>query len=69
MVTDLKKMTLLECTKFVFRQDLARTLLGAHNITPVHCDLWTYGHLTSEAYHGVLFCDVNMFTKFYVSSF
>jgi len=29
----------------------------------------TYGHLTSEAYHGVLFYNVNMFTKFYVSSF
>ena len=38
----------------------------AHNfkITPVHCNLLTYGHLTSE----VLFYTVNMSTKFYVSS-
>jgi len=44
---------------------------GAHNlkITPVHCNLLTYGHLTSEVYHGVLFYNVNMFTKFYFSSF
>jgi len=35
----------------------ARILLRAHNfkIMPVHCDLLTSGHVTSEAYHGVLF--------------
>jgi len=35
---------------------------GAHNfkITPVHCNRLTYGHLTSEVYHDVLFYDVNI---------
>ena len=33
----------------------------------MHCDLLTSGHLTSEAYHGVLFYNVN-FAKFFVSS-
>jgi len=39
--------------------------LWAHNfkITPVHYDLWTFDFQSLSCY------DVNMFTKFYISSF